>query len=143
MTTLNPSPERETILRSVPNGERQGPSAVEASIRTLLQPFTGVLFPYLFSVRQTNPAEISAETGSVATNASPSFLWGNGRSIADNIELGLDNSAAAGKRVLNNVTSTVGGAITNLFPWWFWALVGLALVAWIASLLAPVLRRAP
>lgn len=84
--------------------------------------------------RYDSPGKQSVATNSVVTNDSPSFLSGVARSVGD----AYQSIATTPEKV----ASRIGGTITGIFPWWFWTLIALALVAWIVSQLAPVLKRA-
>lgn len=91
--------------------------------------------PTIFSARLVNAGEISAATGAIPTNDSPTFAIGFERSVAESASNLWDQTVAAGKKI----SGGVGSIVTGLFPWWFWALLGLALVGWIVFALAPVL----
>jgi len=130
---------RDPNSPAVPNGSIQNfsiDSAVDAIMAAVgvVSPATQIIPRYI------GPAEISVATGSVATNDSPTFLDGANRLIGRTV-VATKEAGSAAVEGAKSLTGAVGSIVGNILPWWLWGLVGLALVAWIATLLAPALRR--
>jgi len=124
------TPQRDVTASAVPNG-----SVTQAAGVGLADV---ALFPFsLFTVlpRLTNPAEQSAALGSVVTNDSPGFLTGFKREVGATV----DNVTESAK----TVARTAGGIVGALLPWWLWAILGVAALAWLLTVLAPYTRRSP
>lgn len=118
---------REPAIASVPNGEKTSDGA---GTWTLMPPF---FLPAYIPARVVNAGEISAQTGSVATNNSPGFLGSLGRDYA---KIGEDT-----RDTVKSIAGGVGSVITSLFPWWFWALLGLGLIAYVLTILLPYVKK--
>lgn len=123
---------REPIPSAVPNGQVTG---ALPDFGTWMADVAFFPFSLLTGPRLVNPGQISVASDSVATNNSPTFLSGFTREAGEI----WDGTVGAGKKV----TAGLGGVVTSLFPWWFWALLGVALLAYVVSVLAPALRRTP
>lgn len=132
---------REPTVKSTPNGERTDDYGAMDGLRDF------VLFPFSLGnvlPRLTNPAEQSAATGSVATNSGPDFLdrsaifiEGFGKAYKETFDEFATGLGDSGKKLAGGIGST----IASILPWWLWALLGVALVAYIVHLIAPLLKR--
>lgn len=124
-TALSASKEPE--IRSTPSGVPTATDLGSGLADFLFFPFTvGQVMR-----RYTNAGEQSAALDSVVTNNAPGFLSGFTREVGATVDDVLGSA--------KTVARSVGGVVGALLPWWLWALLGLALVAYLVA----VFRRAP